>query len=161
MMNKAETGAKTAGNKAAEKANVVNLPVKADATRTEQVSRFVKDHPVMVIAGGLALGALAAALLPRRNRAYVAKRSSAVADAVTAASLAIAKQVLDRAEHLGGDVRRQSERVGRSTASGFERLADVAVDALGRFNPPPGAQPANLADHLAARAERLKDRLFH
>jgi hypothetical protein len=76
------------------------------------IARFVHEHPAMVIAGGLAIGALAAALIPRRNREFVAEKSSALADAVSAAGLMLYREAMDRADAAGEGIRGIAERLG-------------------------------------------------
>lgn len=86
--------------------DIVQLPTASAPPAKENAALdFVKQHPVLTVASGLAVGALAAALIPRRNRVYVTRRSSAFADAIGTASLALATQALQKAEAARGDIR--------------------------------------------------------
>ena len=113
------------------------------------VARFVHERPAMVIAGGLALGALAAALLPRRNRAFVAEKSSALADAVSAAGLTLYREALDRAEAAGDGVRGIAGRLG---APGAAKPDDA--DSPGET----ASRGPDLAGSLAALLRHLRGR---
>jgi hypothetical protein len=86
------------------------------------IARFVHEHPGMAIAGGIALGVLAAGLLPKRNREYVARKSSALADAVSAAGIALYREALDRSENASDELRKIAVKIrpdaGKPEASG-------------------------------------------
>ena len=62
--------------------NVVDLPIRTVTERTDTVVAFVKENPVLALAGGVALGVLAATLFPRRPRPRLGKRGAKLGDAV-------------------------------------------------------------------------------
>jgi len=90
------------------------------------IARFVHDHPGMAIAGGIALGVLAAALLPKRNREFVVQKSSALADAVGAAGLTLFSGALDRSGQAGGDDGTVSGNAAQPHDSGSSGGFDLA-----------------------------------
>ncbi len=94
--------------------NVVPLPHK-DASLSPQgrALAFTREHPVMTIAGALAVGAVAAALIPQRNRRYVARQSSMLADAIAAAGATIAHQALASLDTASSGVARARSPRGR------------------------------------------------
>lgn len=152
-------------NEAAGSGNVVALPTAPKEKSYKKVANFVHEHPLMTVAGGLAVGALAAALLPKRNRAYIAKRTSLWADAVSAASVAIAQQALMRTEAAASQVRNhadalagRAEHLGQVTIGGVEKFGEAASDKarslLGRSRPEP-----TLAEKIVSAAGELRDRL--
>lgn len=141
-----DTESKTAGN-------IVKLPATGEAGNENAAVRFVKDHPVLTVAGGLAAGILAAAFIPRRNREYVARRTSDFADAVTTASLAMATQALEKAEAARSEV---SDRAGAVV----ERASDLGERAVGRAQRLlPRSKPKTLGERLSVKAEEVLDRL--
>ena len=133
--------------------NIVRLPAAASNLAENRGVQFVKDHPVLTIAGGLAVGALAAALIPRRNREYVSRRTSALADAVTTASLALASQALEKAEAAGAGVSHQAHRLAERAGRMGERAASSAHALL------PQSRPKSFGEKLTARADKLRRRL--
>lgn len=145
--------------------NVVALPSAPKEKAHNKVADFVHEHPLMTVAGGLAVGALAAALLPKRNRAYIAKRTSLWADAISAASVAIAQQALQRAEAASSQVQNHAdalaghaEHLGQAAIGKVEKIGEAASDKahslLGRPRPEP-----TLAEKIVAIAGELKDKL--
>jgi hypothetical protein len=149
----------------AEETNVVSLPAPPKDRPHRKVARFVHEHPVMTIAGGLAAGALAAAFIPKRNRAYIAKRTSAWADAVSAATVALAQQALEKAEAASSQVRNQADAlagragdIGQAARDSVERIGGAAADKaqrlLGRTQPEP-----TLGERLVSRAGKIFGRL--
>lgn len=107
---------------------------------------FIREHPVLIIAGGIAVGALAAALIPRRSRTALGARASGLAEAATAAGIAIARQALERAGETGAELRRQGARA----ASRAEELGETARERAGRLS----SAAADRAAHLVAPATR-------
>jgi len=118
------------------------------------VARFIHDHPGMAIAGGIALGVLAAALLPKRNREYIAGKSSAIADAVSAAGLMLYREAVERAEAAGDDMRGLAERLGdaamRNLASSDRHAKSGDVNS---------GEDLRLPDQLASLIRFLRGRL--
>jgi hypothetical protein len=91
--------------------------------------QFVREHPVMILAGGLAIGALAAALIPRGNRSKVTSRAAALAELATSAALSIGRDAWDRAETAGEGLRRS----GQGAARRLESASDAVLDRAGRI----------------------------
>ena len=119
-----------------------------------KAAAFVREHPVLTIAGGLAVGAVAAALIPRRNRAYVAKQSSLIADAIAAASASVAQQALGSLETASSGVRRGAHAVASRAEHAGEAVVGRAQALLGRKPVPP-----TLGERIAARAGEIAERL--
>ncbi len=137
------------------KTNVVAMP-KADAPDSAQTRAiaFVREHPVMTLAGGLALGAVAAALIPRGNRRYVARQGSMIAEAIAAASATIAQQALSSLDTASTGVRRGSQAVASSVEHAGEAAYGRARSLLGRKH-----VPTTLGERIAARAGEIAGRL--
>jgi len=84
------------------------LPTADQQPIHQQAAQFARQHPVITVAGGLAIGALAAALIPDRNRKYIARQSSQLAEAITATGAAIAQQAASQASSAGSTLRDQA-----------------------------------------------------
>jgi hypothetical protein len=127
---------------------------------SEKVVAFVKAHPVLVVAGGLAAGVVVSALLPRRMTRGVLSRGAHLAEAASAATALFGKEAAEKAHELGTSARRNASKVAdRAEKSGelaAERLekygmaALAAASALGRAS----AQRAGEASEVAARQAR-------
>lgn len=160
------TTSEETGRDSGTQTNVVLLPQAPGPqdvrTRT---SAFVREHPVLFIAGGLAAGAVAAALIPRRNRRYVARQGSLLAEAIAAAGAAIAQQALttldsasttvrDRAQVIASRAEEASETVLGKSDRARHAAYDRTLALLGRKRPAP-----TLARKFANRASKLAGRL--
>jgi len=131
--------------------NIVHLKAKAE-TSAKSATDFVRDHPLMVVAGGIAVGLIAGALLPRGTGRAIAKRASSLAeigaaaavtlgtqalekaDSAKSSGLELGRQALDRAEtarSTGADIGRQAwERAEAAAGSIGKRGEAVASEAL-------------------------------
>ncbi len=135
--------------------NVVVLPARDDDAATHPAVQFAKDHPVMTVAGGLAVGALAAALIPRRNREYVTRKSSAFADAVTTAGAALLAQAMEHAEAAGSGVRNQAGAL----ADRASQLGGAASDKVHSLLARPEPEPESLAERIVTKAGEIRERI--
>lgn len=121
--------------------NVVTLPHRPEpVTPSEKAISFVKRHPVLTVAGGLAVGLAVSALIPRSFSRRFAKRAFRYAEAGATAALAYGQNALDEAEH-GGVVARKKARLIASRAEKLSERAAIRAEKLGA--------------KAAARAERL------
>lgn len=154
-----------AADNGAAGSNVVALPGPARGRPDRKLANFVHDHPVMCIAGGLAAGALAAALIPSRNRKFIARRASVWSEAVTAAGAAIAQQALDQLNSASSGLRDQAGSLatkagdaGHAAMNRMERVSEVSIGKaqalLRRAKPEP-----TLSEKIAAAAGELIERI--
>jgi hypothetical protein len=146
--------------------NVVALPTRPEpATPSEKALSFVKKHPVLTVAGGVAAGLVISALIPRSFSRKLAKRAVGLAEAGASAALAMGHDAVDAAEDGSKIARKkaivlahQAERLGEKAASKAERLGVAALgtaSALGHA----AAERAEWLGHTAAdRAESLSGR---
>lgn len=114
-----------------------------DNQEQESVVGFVRKHPAAFIAGGILLGVVAGALLPRGTGRRLAKSATAVAVAAGQAGLHLSQQARDTAEDLtreGREVlernaeaaqRRATELAGNARETG-SRLVEQAVELAAR-----------------------------
>jgi len=132
--------------------NVVPLPQRPEpATSSEKALAFVKEHPMLTIAGGLAAGVLISSLLPRRANRGMSKRAFRLAEAGAAAALSFGQDTLDKAEDGGIVARkkakvlaRQAEKLGGRAATRAEKLSAIAA-----------ARAEKLTERAVMKAERL------
>lgn len=153
----------------AEKApgtNVVPMNTAPPEEPRKPIASFVKAHPILTIAGGLAVGAVAAALIPARNRRFVKRKAFDWADVVSTASIALAQQIADKAGDAGAAARHEADvlagragKLGHAAMGRVERLADSAAGTAERLNPFHKPAPPTLAEKLVDKAVELKERL--
>lgn len=99
---------------------------KAEPRPSEKVVAFVKSHPVLVVAGGVAAGVLVSALLPRRLTRGVLSRGLSkgahLAEAAGAATALFGKEAAEKVHDLSHGAqagrhdrrpRREKRRTGR------------------------------------------------
>lgn len=144
--------------------NIVALSQPEQQPVHRKVASFVQEHPIATIAGGLAIGAIAAALIPRRNRKFIARKTSSWADAVTAASGAIAQQAISHIEAATSGARSQahslSDRAGAAGHSALDRAERVGYSSLERARALIDRIPdAGISEKVTGGAEKLKRRL--
>lgn len=135
-------------------ANVVALPAKTVEQRpSEKAIAFVKRHPVITVAGGIAIGVAVSALLPRRVSRKIASRSLDLAEAAGAASVVLGRKAGDKAHDLGVDARKQASKF----AGKAEKAGDLAVLNLEKYGLAAVATASALGRATARRASRLGD----
>ena len=132
--------------------NIVALPHRAEAmTPSEKAIGFVKRHPVLTVAGGLAAGLVISALIPRSYSRRLAKRALGFAEAGATAALALGHEAVDKAES-GSIIARKKAGIFASRA---EKLSEKALDKAERLGVA-ALGSASVWGHAAAdRAERL------
>lgn len=108
------------------KSNVVKL---RESEASKSVADFIREHPGAVVAGGVALGLLAGALLSRGSGRKLASQALALAEVAGAASLAFGRQALERAEDAGEAIADQASKL----AAPAEEVAETATDAAERL----------------------------
>lgn len=122
--------------------NIVPLPHRQEpVTPSDKALTFVREHPVLTIAGGLAVGLLVSALIPRRANRGLAKRTLRIAEAGAAAALSFGKNTLDKAEDGGVFARKkaevltsQAEMLGGKAAAGANKFGSLAVEKADKLS---------------------------
>jgi hypothetical protein len=145
--------------------NVVPLPHRAEPTTpTEKAVQFVKEHPVLTVAGGLAAGLLISALIPRRANRGLSKRALRIAEAGAAAALSFGQDTLDKAEDGGVFARKkakilahQAEKFGDRASARAEKFGAIAADRAERL----GAAAVTKAERLGVAALGTASALGH
>ena len=94
---------------AAQARNARKLAERAAATRDSAI-RLAKEHPLKLIGGALAIGAMAALLIPKGNRRFLGRKSSALASMVArlAADYATSARTAMKSARAAGQEDRKS-----------------------------------------------------
>lgn len=104
---------------AAQARNAAKLAERAAATRDGAI-RLAKEHPLKLIGGAVAVGALAAMLIPKGNRRFVGRKSSALAG--------LAVQLATDYAASARTAMKSARAAGQETAAGLaETLMDRAT----------------------------------
>lgn len=98
-----------------------------DNDTVKNLTEQIKAHPGIALAGGLALGVLASALLPRGSARRLAKGAVAAATVGSEAGFALARQARERARSAAGEAGEHLEKAG----DGARQLRRRAVAASG------------------------------
>lgn len=123
----------------AQSAEIVELRAKSE-TPTKTAVDFAREHPLLVVAGGIAVGVIAAALLPKGAARSLGKGASALAEIGAAAAVTLGSSALEKAEaarNASADFGRQaldradsarhsSAELGRRLWESAEQAATVA-----------------------------------
>ena len=118
----------------------------------QAVSEFAREHPLMMVAGGIAVGLIAGSLLPRGAGRAVARRASSLAEMGAAAAATLGANALEKAEtardsgkefgriafdkaeaarHSGAELGRQAlDRAGATASALGKRSEAIAADAI-------------------------------
>jgi hypothetical protein len=99
------------------------------ATTADQLKAQARERPGMLMAGGLVLGLVAGALLPRGFARNLAKGAAAAVALGGEAGLGLARQVRDRAQIAAGDAAERLQDVEEGATAGVRRLRRSAADA--------------------------------
>lgn len=118
-----------------------------DQRPTEKLVRFARANPALLVAGGIAAGAIVAALVPKRGAGKLARRAAALAEAAGAAGLALGHDLLDKADTTA---RRGTARIGLGAAHAGA-AASAAADRTGQTARSLGLAVARKAMELAAK----------
>lgn len=116
--------------------NVVKLPERKGEEAGNTVVDFVREHPGLVVAGGVALGLVAGTLLSRGGGRKLARHALTLAEVAGTASLALGRQAMERAEDAGNGLRRQGETLAEKAgklAAPAEEAVDSASEAAQRL----------------------------
>lgn len=135
-------------------ANVVTLPAKAtDERPSDKVIAFVKRHPVLTVAGGIAIGVAVSALIPRKASRRFLGKAVDLAEAAGAASVVLGKQAGDKAHDVGTVARKQAFVFAHRA----EKAGDVAAHSLEKYGLAAVAAASSLGKATAKRASRFSD----
>lgn len=159
---------------AADGTNVVPLtPVAVEPRPSEKVIGFIRRHPVMTAAGGLAVGLAISALLPRKSGRRLLGRAVNLAEAAGAATMVLGRGTSDKAQDLGreakhkaGELASRAGEAGDVTAARLEKIglaAVAAATALGKATAKRaekiGHAASDTGHHIADKASDLRQRI--
>ena len=116
--------------------NVVKLAARKSEDAGKAAVDFVREHPGLVVAGGVALGLVAGALLSRGGGKRLARHAMTLAEVAGTAGLALGRQAMERAEDAGTSLRQQGEVIAEKAgklAGPAEEAVDSASEAAQRL----------------------------
>lgn len=156
--------------------NVVPLtPAAAEPKASEKVIDFVRKHPVVTVAGGVAIGVALSALLPRRSGRKLLGRAINLAEAAGAATMVFGRETSEKAQDLGREARNKAGELatragdaGDATAARLEKIglaAVAAATALGKATAKRaekiGHAASDAGHQIADKASDLRQRVRH
>jgi hypothetical protein len=131
----------------------------------DRFSHFAREHPLTVVAGGLALGVLISGLFPRSPTRRLGHKAAGYAALGAEAAMGLLHEALEAAEHAASEAGRMASgaavgaglaasEAGRA-ASGAAASAGLAASKAGRTG---RHRLEDLGDSIADRARKLKRR---
>lgn len=143
-------------------------PAKADRSPPDGVKALALEYPFALVAGGVAVGVLIGALLPRRQASRLSRPLLAAVGAASEFGLAYAQKALSRAAEAAQDASAASGRLIEAAGDRADDLADSAADQAADFAAKTAAAveaaPAVLRDsgrRFAESVVRLTSQLRH
>ena len=106
-------------------------PVAPHRDPQERLSELMRQHPVLVVGGGLALGVLASALLPRGAARRLARGAVAAAAIGGEASLALARKAREGTRSAAGETTTRLRSLEDRAGDGARRLRRTTAVAAG------------------------------
>ena len=111
--------------------NVVPLHSSRAGEAISSAAKVARDHPLLVVAGGIAVGAVVAALLPKRTTGKLTKGARHLASVAGTAGLALGRQAIEKssqARDAGRDIGRQAIDRAEEAGSHLRRHGEAALD---------------------------------
>lgn len=152
--------------KMADANNVVPLNNAGSATpgASEKIVGFVKKHPVLTVAGGLAAGVAVSALLPRKAGRRLVGRAVSLAEAAGAASMMLGRGTSEKAHDLGLSAKRkasemtsQVEDASEATAARLEKFGLAAIAAASALGRATAKRAELIGDAAADKGHKIVD----
>jgi hypothetical protein len=97
------------------------------AAATDSVTGFARAHPLLVIAGGLAIGVALSTLIPRSPTRKLSRKTVAFLASVAEMGLAYGREALEAAEEAG---RQGKAKVAELSSTARDKLTD-ALEQVG------------------------------
>lgn len=104
----------------------------AEYAAEDQITSFAREHPLLLVAGGLAIGVALSALVPRSPTRKLSKKTVALLGAIAEFGIAYGREAMDAAEEAG--------RQGKA------KLVELRGGAKGETVERIGEEPAEVAD---------------
>jgi hypothetical protein len=92
------------------------------AAATDSVTGFAREHPLLLIAGGLAIGVALSTLIPRSPTRKLSKKTVAFLASVAEMGLAYGREALEAAEEAG---RQGKAKVAELSSTARDKLTDA------------------------------------
>ena len=96
---------------------------------TDGLTDQIKAHPALALAGGLALGMIASALLPKGTARKLARSAAAAAAVGSEAGLTLARQASETARNAAGEAGEHLEKAGEGARHFRRRAASASGSA--------------------------------
>lgn len=106
-------------------------PGTADRSTPENLSQLARKHPALLIGGGIALGVIVSALLPRGMGRRLARGAIATAALGGEASLALARQAREGARHAAEETSDRLRSLEEKAGEGARKLRVTTSEAAG------------------------------
>jgi hypothetical protein len=146
-----ETDGQPAENEVPTAGNVVELPQRAAGEAPDGPIGFIREHPLLTVVGGIALGAVAASLVPKGTSRKLARRAIGLAEVAGSVGALLGTRMRERA----GSARTELREQGGAMAERFEKLSESASERLGGLSDAAGSRMEKLLDPIESAAGKV------
>jgi hypothetical protein len=91
------------------------------ASPADRVTSFAREHPILLIAGGLAIGIAVSALVPRSPTRRFSKKTAAFLATVAELGIAYGREALEAAEEAG---RQGKDKLAELSSTAKDKAGD-------------------------------------
>jgi len=136
----------------------------------DQVTDFVREHPLLTVAGGLAAGVAISALFPRSPTRKVGGKAASLlmmgaqlgldyAQKAQEAAGEAGRRGMERAEEIGDTLSGEAKRIGGSLSGEGARFAEVISEEVARFGEMISASASRIGDAINQETGKVRDRV--
>lgn len=98
----------------------------------DKLSTVAREHPILLIAGGLAIGVALSTLIPRSPTRKLSKNAIAMLATVAELGIAYGKQAMETADEVAQGARDELDRFGDTVSANAEKLKDKVKATAGQ-----------------------------
>jgi len=122
----------------------------------KSLSALVRENPAAFIAGGVVLGLVLGALIPKRATGSLTKRALALAATAGELGLAASRQARESAGRAAVDARDLAGKAAKEAGKIIDRDAVIVREKAGQLAEVARGAGAKVADRAGSLASRLK-----
>lgn len=146
-----------AGRSRKPAADTAKVPARTLPRPVDNVRAVASDYPFALLLGGMALGVVVGAMLPRAAGRKLARGAVAAATLAGELGLIYGRQALDKAGETAGSLDGLKAAVATTAADYSRRAADVTEDALTAAR----TSAREVGHKIGRQAIRLRSQLRH
>jgi len=141
---------------------VVTLPgAQPEPSPAGKAVAFAKKHPVITVAGGLAIGIAVSALLPRKATRKFAGKALKLAEATGATSMLLGGELAGKAEKVGVSAKKQAGmaavKAEKAGLAAYKQVSTLALAGLAAASAISKATASKASEVASDTSDRVVD----